>query len=149
MASNLALTIAPTQCEVCHIRAGVQRCSGCNAIFYCGREHQADHWASHKDACNSVKKALAALFQKTQMLNLLIQTGLLVIEDHCGRLGGTLETHDYMLVRRTVVDQTLQHFKNAEAVRLSIHHVDHMLDLCRSDKQGMRWVAPALYLRMG
>lgn len=149
MASNLALTIAPNQCEVCHIRTGLQRCSGCKAIFYCGREHQADHWARHKNACNSVKKALAALSQKEQMLKLLIRTGLLVTEDHYGRLGGTPETHDYMLVRSTVVDQTLQHFKNAEAVRLSIHHVNHMLDQCRSDKQGMRWVAPALYLRMG
>jgi len=34
----------------------LKTCSGCNAIKYCSRECQKEHWSVHKQVCNSVNK---------------------------------------------------------------------------------------------
>ena len=35
------------------------QCGGCD-VYYCGPEHQKEHWADHKAACKPFKKAAAA-----------------------------------------------------------------------------------------
>jgi hypothetical protein len=35
----------------------LQACSGCRGIFYCGKEHQAQDWKSHKPTCLKLKEA--------------------------------------------------------------------------------------------
>ncbi|KAK4873948.1 hypothetical protein RN001_013308 [Aquatica leii] len=37
-------------CEVCHSPAS-QKCAGCHNVFYCNKEHQKEHWKSHKKQC--------------------------------------------------------------------------------------------------
>lgn len=155
MASALALTIEPRQCQICQSREGLQRCSGCKAVFYCGREHQASDRHSHKHACTVVRKALAALSQEEQKLRSggQQQGGLLAhehpFEELAGHFWAVPGTRDYMRARYAVVDATLGHFRTAEAVHASADHLADMLRLCRSDNPGARWVLPAMYLRLG
>jgi hypothetical protein len=47
------------RCEVCHATAAaagldeLKKCGGCGGVYYCGREHQKEHWnATHKDDCD-------------------------------------------------------------------------------------------------
>ena len=38
------------QCYMCG-KVTDQRCSRCHEVWYCGREHQLQHWATHKHLC--------------------------------------------------------------------------------------------------
>ena len=44
------------KCAVCGSPAG-SGCSGCHAVFYCGKPHQKAHWKQHKPACVPYKIA--------------------------------------------------------------------------------------------
>jgi hypothetical protein len=44
------------KCAICLVTA-TQQCAGCKAVFYCGREHQKQHWARHRFECRPVKTA--------------------------------------------------------------------------------------------
>ena len=46
---------SPSSCSVCH-KKGSARCSGCGLAWYCGREHQRQHWPLHKKECKKSKK---------------------------------------------------------------------------------------------
>ena len=39
-----------TQCAICEIEAD-KKCTGCNEVAYCGKEHQRKHWSTHKKDC--------------------------------------------------------------------------------------------------
>ena len=43
-----------SQCAVCQIAAD-KKCTGCNEIVYCGKEHQKKHWSIHKKDCKCWK----------------------------------------------------------------------------------------------
>ena len=32
-----------------------QRCSGCQAVYYCSREHQKNDWKNHRSACSAFR----------------------------------------------------------------------------------------------
>lgn len=149
MLSALALTLDPQQCSVCHIQAGLQRCGACRLVHYCGREHQASHRNSDKHACNAMKKASAALSRTEHKLRIMQHTGLLVLAEQVGRFWDTPETRDNMCARYALVEKMILHFKSDSAVLDSLIQLIHMLHLCQGDNQGIRWVAPALYLRLG
>ena len=38
-------------CPVCH-QAARKVCSRCKQVWYCGKEHQKEHWRLHKHACS-------------------------------------------------------------------------------------------------
>lgn len=48
-------------CNACGA-TGVQRCSKCRLVAYCGRSCQAQDWASHKGLCKSLCRANDKLF---------------------------------------------------------------------------------------
>lgn len=50
-------TPKPQGCEVCSKTDSLVRCSGCQVIYYCGREHFLADQALHKVHCAPVKKA--------------------------------------------------------------------------------------------
>ncbi|KAI8439744.1 hypothetical protein MSG28_013437 [Choristoneura fumiferana] len=41
-------------CYIC-LAPSSQKCSGCQAVHYCSREHQKQHWKQHKHQCTPVK----------------------------------------------------------------------------------------------
>lgn len=47
----------PNQCIVCKSKNKL-RCTGCNMISYCGRDHQLEHWSIHKSFCRTISKML-------------------------------------------------------------------------------------------
>ena len=44
----------PNECFICKALSPLKRCSRCNMICYCGKEHQKEHWPEHKDICNVI-----------------------------------------------------------------------------------------------
>ena len=42
------------ECAVCQIKAD-KKCTGCNEVAYCGKEHQKTHWTIHKKNCKCWK----------------------------------------------------------------------------------------------
>ncbi|SPO06391.1 uncharacterized protein DNG_09080 [Cephalotrichum gorgonifer] len=44
-------------CEACDQKCNLQRCTGCLAVYYCGRAHQASDRANHKKGCVAVRRA--------------------------------------------------------------------------------------------
>jgi hypothetical protein len=57
---RLKSIFVPRRCEVegCGVTAeeGLNACSKCKCVFYCGRKHQAVDWPRHKVECNHLKK---------------------------------------------------------------------------------------------
>ena len=41
----------PKQCSVCFSTKDLLRCSRCKNEWYCGEEHQREHWATHRQVC--------------------------------------------------------------------------------------------------
>lgn len=128
MALNLALALEPQRCPVCHIQTGLQRCRGCHIVHYCSREHQVSHRSSHKHACNTMKKAWAALFDTTHKLRDSQQVDLI-----------SIMKREYKTEGYAIAETTLLHFNSASTVHMALLHLSGIV----------RWVAPALYLRMG
>jgi len=77
------------KCAICLVSA-TQQCAGCKAVFYCGREHQKQHWGRHRFECRPVKVAedpvqgryLVATKNisqvKADVLRPILQTGFLI-----------------------------------------------------------------------
>ncbi|XP_066280658.1 egl nine homolog 1-like [Branchiostoma lanceolatum] len=40
-------------CAVCGAKSNLKRCSRCQGVMYCGREHQSQHWKQHKKICRA------------------------------------------------------------------------------------------------
>ncbi|KAM4065775.1 MYND finger domain-containing protein [Hirsutella rhossiliensis] len=137
----MRLDLTPRACEVCQRRDGLLRCSGCQSVYYCGRDHQ---------------RARARLKREEQMLRDNpgdIITPANVFDSGVGRFWGIFETRPYMRARFGLVDILLQHFGSAggrvDVVRAALDHLLDMLRLCRSDNMGLRDLIPALYIRLG
>jgi hypothetical protein len=74
--------------------------------------------------------------------------GATIFEDQAGHFWGILETRDYMRARYGVVESVLK-INTLPAVQTAFDHIMDMLRLCRSDNMGVRYQAPALFLRLG
>ncbi|KAL4862169.1 hypothetical protein BDV12DRAFT_49041 [Aspergillus spectabilis] len=139
------------QCGLCGKSEDLLRCTGCQAMFYCSRDHQVADRDAHKAACKKVaRKRKESQFEETKIRNTpggdpfswgnAFETGV-------GRFWSILETRDYMRARfawasalgdlgtRTGVEEQLAHFMD-------------MLRLCRGDNMGIRSLVPALMLRL-
>jgi len=44
------------KCAVCSSCDHLLRCSRCKSVFYCSKEHQMEHWATHKTECITLLK---------------------------------------------------------------------------------------------
>ncbi len=42
-------------CKVCNKTDNVLKCSRCEKVYYCGKEHQNANWEDHKKVCKSSK----------------------------------------------------------------------------------------------
>ena len=149
------MPLSPTpSCSSCNQSghsANLLRCLGCNAIYYCGREHQLADREAHKAECNSVKKATKTLASEEQRLRSLPADMFMpqpIFEEHAGHFWGIHETRPYMRARYGLVEALLK-FKTYAAVKAAHGHLMEMLRLCRGDNMGVRDIVPALFLRLG
>lgn len=137
-------------CEVCRRRDGLLRCSGCQSVYYCGRDHQAADRGGHKAGCVAVKRARVRVRREEHMLRDHPRGN--VFDSGVGRFWGIFETRPYMRARFGLVGVLLQHFGSAggrvHVVQAALDHLLDLLRLCRSDNMGLRDLVPALYVRL-
>ena len=48
--------LSAKECVVCGSAEKLLRCSGCQDEYYCGKEHQKEHWKSHRSTCRLVQQ---------------------------------------------------------------------------------------------
>ena len=48
--------LTPNECVVCGATEKLLRCSGCQEEYYCGRDHQKEHWKVHRSTCRLVRQ---------------------------------------------------------------------------------------------
>lgn len=153
MASNLALTLEPRQCQVCHTRIGLKPCSSCKLVYHCCPEHRARDVQAHQRPCTIIQDAINALFREAYKLRYgedgNASPPLRYFEDDVGQFWQVPETRPYMRERFNLVQATLSYFKNIAAVETSLDHLTDMLRLCHFDTVGARHVLPTLHLRLG
>ncbi len=46
---------ATKMCAVCGVTVALRKCSGCQSIVYCSREHQLQHWKEHNADCKAIQ----------------------------------------------------------------------------------------------
>eukprot|EP00004_Rigifila_ramosa_P027570 TRINITY_DN9033_c0_g1_i1.p1 TRINITY_DN9033_c0_g1~~TRINITY_DN9033_c0_g1_i1.p1 ORF type:complete len:169 (-),score=28.29 TRINITY_DN9033_c0_g1_i1:45-551(-) len=49
----------PRQRECFCGKEGANQCSGCKSVFYCGKDHQKEHWSRHKADCKIITQMVA------------------------------------------------------------------------------------------
>lgn len=145
------MTVPPTDvtlsnaCPICSSMSNLQRCSRCKVIHYCSREHQSSHFPTHKSACNDVRKARDHIdAEKEELLRI---AGADFFETHGGHFWGLIETRDYMRARYGFVE-ALMEVKSTDSAQTQLEHLMDMLRLCRSDNMGVRYLVPAVMVRL-
>lgn len=148
----------PTQsliigCVVCDSKENLNRCAACKTVQYCGREHQASHWTTHKPLCIKIKKSFNKFKQEETKLrdhpgDFMTPENPLQNPDAIGHFWGILDTRDYMRARYDWIYHGLK-TKTRYAVVTAVENLEDMFRLCRSDNMGLRWSVPHLYLRLG
>jgi hypothetical protein len=48
-------------CFVCRNTSSLKICGGCHCYYYCCKEHQQEHWVTHRDECQKLQKDFAGL----------------------------------------------------------------------------------------
>ncbi|KAL8403477.1 hypothetical protein RB594_008654 [Gaeumannomyces avenae] len=144
-------SLAPRGCAACPSNSGLLRCGGCRVVYYCSKEHQAEHREKHKTSCVAIKKTREALQREEARLRAHpgdMCTPADVFNTGVGIFWGILDTRDYMRARFAAADALLE-INNVDAVQASLDHLTDMLRLCRSDNLGVRDIVPFLMLRLG
>ncbi|KAJ0415510.1 hypothetical protein BJY00DRAFT_293512 [Aspergillus carlsbadensis] len=139
-------------CGQCGQLINLLRCTGCQAMFYCSREHQVAHRNTHKYACKEVLKTR----EKCQEEELKIRNTPddnnpfgwgNAFETAVGHFWGILDTRDYMRARFAWAE-ALGKMETKTGIEEKLAHSLDMLRLCRGDNMGLRSYVPALMLRL-
>lgn len=148
----MSLTLS-SNCPVCGTKEHLSRCAACKVTFYCGREHQASDRPDHQRGCKAVKKAREALESQEAELrampgDFMTPAGETIFEEAAGHFWGIIETRPYMQARFAFAEALLK-IKTSTAVEAALSNLLDMLRLCRGDNMGVRYLVPALFLRLG
>ncbi|KAH7177022.1 hypothetical protein EDB81DRAFT_676076 [Dactylonectria macrodidyma] len=155
--SGNALILLEKDCEVCKKTAGLFRCSACQCVYYCSREHQATDRNNHKTACTAIEKFRVRYEHHVEVLSREMEHGYSMpgqrgslFQVGAGHFWGILETRPYMTARFRLVNASLDYFPcYRHVVQAALDHLLDMLRLCRDDNLGARNIVPGLYLRLG
>ncbi|KAK1980607.1 MYND finger [Colletotrichum cereale] len=141
--------LPPRQCAVCHRRTKLSRCTGCQVVYYCGRDHQVAHRKAHKFDCNQVKEFHKRYMQQESALRNGNESERGWTWDMAvGRFWLIRETRDYMQARFDYIG-TLMSVNTVDGIEMALDHQLDMLRLCRGDNMGIRSYTPHLMLRLG
>jgi len=127
---------ADISCAVCGKVEDLSVCAGCNSISYCGKDHQMQHWSTHRlDCCRKRTDTMAAYLRK---INSWERSGVLTVNqrDHLKHSLSECpvsvhESFDQMLVMQEVMEKkALEIFdlmekltkKNLEIAELKTDH---------------------------
>ena len=134
-------------CAKCSKKVDLKQCSVCKVVYYCGRECQAAHHATHKINCKCVKIGLAAVKSKEKLLiEEFNAENVDVFTEMEGNFWGYHETRPYMRSRFSLFT-TYSRMNTPASVREALLHGRDMLRLCRGDNLGVRQFMISLYLR--
>lgn len=74
--NNTATTTTHHKCPVCNGPAD-NRCSRCKSMFYCSKEHQRQHWKTHKrEQCDDAYRADQYTLHKAEFDRIVQKYGL-------------------------------------------------------------------------
>ncbi|KAF2998107.1 hypothetical protein E8E14_005546 [Neopestalotiopsis sp. 37M] len=138
-------SLGPQRCDVCEKLTGWKLCGACKVVSYCCVAHQSRVRPSHKTRCTKVKKARERLEHEEAKLRSQAPD---IFTEGVGRFWGIVETRDYMRAIYSTADAMLA-FDTRVAVEKALDHFLDMCRLCRGDNLGIRYIIPALFLRLG
>ena len=131
------------RCEVCGQTDRISRCSGCRAVYYCGRDHQSSDRASHKKACDAVRHARAVFEREAQAVRDSAEEDDDNAFDNRPYISAQFRLADALLLNFGAVDP------KQEAVGAALNHLVDLLASARADPFYLRNVIPALYATLG
>lgn len=135
--------MSSARCEVCGQADRISRCSGCRAVYYCGRDHQSSDRANHKKGCDAVRHARAVFEREQQAVRDSAE------EDN----DDAFDTRPYISAQFLFAEALLRHFGSLsprqEAVGAALNHLVDLLASARADPFYLRNVIPALYATLG
>ncbi|PWY72275.1 hypothetical protein BO70DRAFT_413915 [Aspergillus heteromorphus CBS 117.55] len=141
----------PVGCGQCGKTVDLKLCGSCRAMHYCSSEHQMMHHATHRPTCELVRKARERFkFEEGQaMIACDGPINLANVNDTFG--ADYLVVHFYLngyLNSRQSLIRSLQHIRTRTAVEEQLRHLMGVLEIMRSDEMGLRFLIPALMLRL-
>jgi hypothetical protein len=126
-------------------------CAGCDAVRYCSREHEAAHLAQHESACDKIKASRASVTKEEHR----VRNGTTgrwappnAFDTHIGQFWTDQSTRYYMRARHSLAYESLLPLKTLDAVEECLEHMQDMLILNRTDGMGLKYIVPALLLRL-
>ncbi|XP_053699243.1 SET domain-containing protein SmydA-8 [Sabethes cyaneus] len=117
----------PTElCAVCGIPAG-QRCSGCQQVTYCGREHQRRHWKdAHRAECRCYKVSRNAILGRHLAATRPIRRGEIIYRDPPMLIGPKINSVPLCLgCHRNLAPQLPAHNEQQPASRKTLYTCRH------------------------
>lgn len=134
-----------TFCEICGRQDQVHRCTGCRAVFYCGKDHQSSDRPSHRRGCAAVQHARDVFEREDRAMRDL--------GGPVDQLMNAADTRPYISARFLLADALLKNFGTVEpreeAVGMALNHLLDLLSFNRVDPLYLRHLIPALYVVLG
>lgn len=139
------------RCGLClEPKLRLSRCTGCQVVRYCSREHQVQHRQEHKSICKKIKNCRTKLDKEDHAIRNAtpdFMTPANAFDTHVGRFWGVFSTRDYMRARFDLAD-TVRRLGTLDGVVEALDHMRDMLRLCRGDNLGLRDLIPPMMLQL-
>ncbi|PGH16294.1 hypothetical protein AJ79_01833 [Helicocarpus griseus UAMH5409] len=150
-ARSESIQLAAKACGLCKAQGQALRCSRCQVMYYCSREHQAEHHDQHKGSCNRISKCRTAFANEKRKLDEMPDSFAFEADPFNTSVGyfwGIMETRPYMRVRARLIHD-LMDIDSRESVEMQLEHARDMLRLSRGDNVGIRDTVPGQLLQLG
>ncbi|KAK1826443.1 hypothetical protein QBC39DRAFT_21233 [Podospora conica] len=137
--------MVPKHCEVCHATTGLLRCSACSIYYYCGQAHQKADRATHRKTCDTIKNTKKQVDDIEARLRAQTPNPF---EADRGSFWLSMTNRMYLKARYLHSEMQLRSWRQ-QGVEDAVDNYMGSMDLDRGDSQGIRFVVPWLFLRLG